>query len=161
MRLLSPRVLVALLFMGCAHSTPEERAAEQLRLQRCFTIDLIPEGVIPPRPYRVLGIVRVDSDGNPAHRDRTLQERACQLSADAVMDVRDERLPIDNEFRLPARNQEQLVTSTGTAIAYTDVTPPPPPAPPPAVSAPVEPRPVEPEPVASPPVEPPPQSPSP
>src|SRR2546426_867718 len=94
---------------GCAHQDPQARADEQRRLQRCASIEVYPLGVTPPRPYRILGPVSGSSDGIPAHRDRTLQERACALGADAVMDV-SERALLDN------------VEAGGTAVAYTDGT---------------------------------------
>jgi hypothetical protein len=106
---------------GCAHQDPQARAAEQRRLQRCASIEVYPLGVTPPRPYRILGPVSVSSDGIPAHRDRTLQDRACALGADAVMDV-SERALLDSAEVGGNSQAGANVEAGGTAVAYTDGT---------------------------------------
>jgi hypothetical protein len=104
---------------GCAHQDPEARAAEQRRQQRCASIEVYPLGVAPPRPYRILGPVSVSSDGIPAHRDRTLQDRACALGADAIMDVSEHAL-LDNSEAGANMQAGGSIEAAGTAVAYTD-----------------------------------------
>ena len=113
-------LVVGLLASSCAHQDPAARAAEQARLQRCASIEIFPLGVRPPRPYRILGPLAVTFDGISSHRDRTLQNRACDLGADAVMDV-SERTPltVDRHFATPEM-VELAVELSGTAVAYTD-----------------------------------------
>jgi hypothetical protein len=116
------RYLWALLLVGvgCAHTSPEERMAEQQRLARCAAIELYPPGLQPPRPYRIIGPLTVMAASHSAARDANLRDRACSLDADAVIDIRDEFNVHTNE--LPYHNETD-VTSTGTAIAYIAETP--------------------------------------
>ena len=99
-----------LLVGGCAHQTPEQRAAERERRDRCARVELYPMGVTPPRPYRVLGPVSAWNEANQARREQVLQEDACALGADAVIDVKVET------------TQENA--SAGTAVAYIADPPP-------------------------------------
>lgn len=115
---------------GCAHQTPAERAAEAAERQRCGSLEIYPSGVTPPRPYRVLGPVSADYDGIPSHRDQMLRERACGLGADAVMDVRESN-PLAETQSIGGAQASAQSEADGTAIRFTDTTPPTPPAPPP------------------------------
>ena len=84
-------LLVGLFLVGgCAHQTPEQRAAEQQRRERCARVEIYPMGVNPPRQYRVLGPVAAYDDPNPSLRERKLQQQACDIGADAVVDVKPE-----------------------------------------------------------------------
>jgi hypothetical protein len=76
---------------GCSHSPEAIRARQQerARIARCYSIEVYEFGMQPPRRYRVLGVIGVDGQDNPALRTRELQQRACQLGADAIMDVRE------------------------------------------------------------------------
>jgi hypothetical protein len=96
-------LLVAALAAGCAHSTPEQREAEAQRERKCASIEIYPPGVTPPRHYKVLGPVGVETDNIAAHRDSALRDRACQLGADAVIDV-----------------QEQGLDVSGTAVSFSE-----------------------------------------
>jgi hypothetical protein len=117
------RLLLVCWLAGCATATPAAREAERAQLQRCAAIEIYPFGVSPPRPYRVLGPLEVSTDGNPAHRDHRLQERACQLGADAVIDVRDES-PAGVQPMHSSGGGEERMSASGTAVAFTDGAPP-------------------------------------
>ncbi|HZS37018.1 MAG TPA: hypothetical protein VFF06_09330 [Polyangia bacterium] len=124
---MKPCVLVGLMVLagGCAR-TPEAlraREAERARRARCYTVELYQFGLTPPRRYRVLGPVAVDADPIAARRDRALQEQACALGADAVVDIREDAAP------LGGATEVQLQTVSGTAVAF--VVDEPTPAPPP------------------------------
>jgi hypothetical protein len=119
---------LAMLFTCACATSPEQRQAERALLQRCATIELYPEGVQPQRAYRVIGPVSVSSDGNPSHRDRTLQDQACAINADAVIDVRDEHAAPSETPHGWDPLQDASVTSSGTAVAFVVEPPPPQPA---------------------------------
>ncbi|HEY7954183.1 MAG TPA: hypothetical protein VII38_02785 [Polyangia bacterium] len=116
--------LVAVGLAGCAHQSPEARAAEQARRQKCGAIEIYPNGVTPPRPFRVLGPVSADYDGIPSHRDQTLRDRACELGADAVMDVRESN-PLASQS-IGGNEAAAQSEADGTAIAFTDTAAPAP-----------------------------------
>ncbi len=111
-------VLGILCAAACATS-PEQRSAEREHAQRCARIEMYPLGVTPSRPFRVLGPLSVSSDGNPSRRDRSLQDRACQLDADAVIDVHDESAAQGVQLSTQSA-QTDSVTSSGTAVAYVE-----------------------------------------
>jgi len=107
----------ALVLIGCA-TTEAQRAAreqERARMERCARVELYPSGVTPQRPFRVLGPVAANDD-NPASRSRSLQEQACRIGADAVIDVVDETPTVQPL----AGSSFQGGSSGGTAVAYTD-----------------------------------------
>jgi hypothetical protein len=105
-------LLVGLFLVGgCAHQTPEQRAAEQQRREKCARVEIYPMGVTPPRPYRALGPVASYDGADPALRERKLQQQACDIGADAVIDVKPEMGDRDG--------------TTGMAVAYVEETPPP------------------------------------
>jgi hypothetical protein len=121
--------LVGLLLVGgCAHQTPEQREAERLKRERCARVEMYPEGVTPPQQYRVIGPVSAYNEGNPAMRERKLQQQACDIGADAVVEVRSE-VAQRNVLVGPSYIYESVVSLSGTAVAY--VTDAPPPTPPP------------------------------
>jgi hypothetical protein len=103
-----------LLLAGCAH-TPDAlqaREAERARRARCATVELYQFGITPPRRYRILGPVSVESDGIPAHSDRALQDRACEIGGDGVVDIREEAPPVGDP------SLAQRPTVSGTAVAF-------------------------------------------
>jgi hypothetical protein len=105
-------LLVGLFLVGgCAHQTPEQRAAEQQRREKCARVEIYPAGITPPRPFRVLGPVAAYDDANPTLRERKLQQQACDIGADAVIDVKPEM-----------GGQEG---TAGMAVAYIDQSPTP------------------------------------
>jgi len=93
---------------------------------RCGAVELYPFGITPPKRYRIVGPVAVESDGIPTHSDRALQERACEIGADGVIDIREEQPPPGDP------SLAQHATVSGTAVAFivdAPVAPPPTPAP--------------------------------
>jgi hypothetical protein len=101
---------------GCA-TTAAERQAEQVRQQRCAAIEIYPTGVVPSRPYRILGPVTVPTGGGPVRRDSSLRARACEIDADAVIDVRDE-VPLQAQGEPYGAAREEQGSASGTAIAF-------------------------------------------
>jgi hypothetical protein len=67
------------------------KSAEQLKKEECTKLTepvaLYRPGEKPNRPYRVVTEVGAMWFGSAASRTRTLQIKACQLGADAVIDV--------------------------------------------------------------------------
>lgn len=129
-----PCVVVGLVLLagGCAR-TPEAiraREAERARQQRCYSIDVFEFGMTPARRYRVLGPIGLDGQFNSALRNRELQQRACQLGADAIVDVREQTLN-DQPVGSNTLFSKPSISVTAVAVAYV-VDEPPPPAPPPA-----------------------------
>jgi len=106
-------ILGIVLVGGCAHQTPEQREAERQKRERCARVEIYPMGVTPPRAYRVLGPVSTWNEVNPALRERKLQQQACDLGADAVIDVKTE-LRIDETAGGASGNED----TAGTAVAY-------------------------------------------
>ena len=123
---------------GCSHS-PEAMRARQIesaRVARCYSITVYEFGLQPPRRYRVLGPIGIDREDNPALRIRELQQRACELGADAVVDVR-ETEPLDAVDKnvpvyLGSGPSGAYRSVTAMAVAWLDPDPSPP-APPPSV----------------------------
>jgi hypothetical protein len=103
---------------ACASTTPAQREAERARLERCAQVELYPMGVSPPRPYRVLGPVSV-TDGTTGRR-RDLQNQACALGADAVIDVVEQTALAEGSVAPNAYGRQPTLTTGGTAIAFTD-----------------------------------------
>lgn len=70
------------------------KSPEELRKAECEKnperVALFREGERPSRPYRVLTEVGATWFASTASRTRTLQVKACQLGADAVIDVSSE-----------------------------------------------------------------------
>ena len=73
----------------------------------------------------MLGPVSADYDGIPSHRDQTLRDRACELGADAVMDVRESN-PLATTQSVGASAATAQSEADGTAIVFTDAVAPAP-----------------------------------
>jgi hypothetical protein len=122
-------LFTAFCLVGCAH-TPEavvaqnqQRNAELSRAKRCAAIEIYPNGMSPARAYRVLGPVgvSVESSGvvdGATYRDRKLQDSACALGADAIVDIQDFSLSrqVFVSGEIPART----VDVTGLAVAWAE-----------------------------------------
>jgi len=117
-------LFTAFCLAGCAH-TPEavvaqnqQRNAELSKARRCAAIEIYPNGMSPGRAYHVLGPVGVSADDNEASRTRALRDSACQLGADAIVEIHDfstsRQIMIGGE--LPART----VDVTGLAVAWAE-----------------------------------------
>jgi len=106
-------VLVA---AGCAAS-PEARRTEEARRARCAAIEIVPAGVVPSRPYQVLGPVTADGGARIGHE--ALRESACRLGADAVIQVRQES-PAEYSPSGPGAMFEERAQVSGTAVVWTD-----------------------------------------
>ena len=120
---MKPCLVVGLVLLagGCAR-TPEAlraREAERARRARCYTVELYQFGLTPPRRYRILGPIAGDADPIVARRDRALQEQACALGADAVVDIREDTTQTGGATEV----QPQAVS--GTAVAFIADEPPP------------------------------------
>lgn len=91
------------------------KSPEELKKAECEKhperVALFREGERPSRPYRVLTEVGATLFVSAASRTRTLQVKACQLGADAVLDVSSES---------PTRGRSQTNEGRGLAILYVD-----------------------------------------
>jgi hypothetical protein len=115
--------LAAFCLVGCAHVS-KQREAEIAVAKRCAAIEIFPAGMAPARSYRVLGPIGVNVDPIATHRDRSLQDSACQLGADAVIEIHDFRL--EAQLGGPGFVQlEEWVDVSGVAIAWADPAAPP------------------------------------
>ena len=117
-------LFTAFCLVGCAH-TPEavvaqndQRNAELSQARRCAQIEIYPNGMSPARAYRVLGPVGVSADDNQAHRTSALQDSACRLGADAVVDVHDFSTP--RQVLIGGELPERTVDVTGLAVAWAE-----------------------------------------
>jgi hypothetical protein len=109
-------ILAAFCLVGCAHT--QQRDAEIAAAKKCAAIQIFPAGMSPNLPYRVIGPVSVAHDDIQAHREQALQESACQLEADAVIEVNDFTIR-DWVLGLNASsNGERVVDVVGLAIAW-------------------------------------------
>jgi hypothetical protein len=123
------------LWLGVIYGCAPVGSAPMQRSVRCSPIGLLSEGTALSRSYRVLARVSSPSQGAPADRHHALALRACELGADAVVEVRDELLANGNGFgsvqsaRVWPDDDAGNVISTGLAVVFTDHLPPPAPSP--------------------------------
>jgi hypothetical protein len=109
----------SLLVGGCAHTTPEQAQAERAQAERCARVEIYPMGVTPPRPYRVIGPVSSEQN-NAASRNRDLQDKACAIGADAIVDVTEQHPVPENGLGTAPATRDGATTAGGLAIAFTD-----------------------------------------
>lgn len=128
-------LILSLALCGCA----SDRGSRQALLadsDRCRTIGLLVAGVDPGRPYRIIGALRATGDGAPSDRLRALQDQACKLGAEAVIEVREELRPNGNGFGTAGGDKVWTgedggsLSTIGTGVVFTDGRPPPAPLPP-------------------------------
>ena len=117
-------LFAAFCLAGCAH-TPEavvaqnaQRNAELSQAKRCAAIEIYPNGMSPARAYRVLGPVGATGDDNQAHRTRALQDSACALGADAIVDIQD--FALARQVAIGAELPARFVDVTGMAVAWAE-----------------------------------------
>jgi hypothetical protein len=109
-----------LALIGCAHVTPEEAKAERDRAMRCARVEVYPMGITPPRPYRVLGLVSSTRESSTS-RTHDLQEKACAIGADAVVDMTEQQVVQDpTAAGTTGSTTGSGATAGGTAVAFTD-----------------------------------------
>jgi hypothetical protein len=124
---------------GChRHAADPREAHDDWCEENPQSIEYVPQGMKPTRPYRVIGMVDAFWFASAAGRAKTLQVKACKLSADAVIDATpDDRPVIVTETQTPTiwGPSEQRTIETGEprrhpgegiAIKYLDVQPAPP-----------------------------------
>lgn len=107
---------LGLALAACA-SSPEARRTEEARRARCAAIELVPAGVVPSRPYQVLG--PVSAGGGPRMGDEALRDTACRLGADAVINVQEDS-PAEYAPSGPGALFDERRQVSGTAVVYTD-----------------------------------------